>query len=391
MKNLFTCQSLLLTMTVKVVVSEGKIDHLNRSPLSNMYGCLETTNIIVFADINFPSNFKEYSRNLFDHLKTNCTLVFVYFQKSQKLVQWSDDLHNVFESEIPKSTSTKEKVEIIQTLQEQHQHDISKQVLLYFHIHTVIDINVLKKLKKLDVEQSWNVILVCDPNMNCPNNRIISIHRIVPIILTIEYRIPNFVHVRNQINSLIDNPDFNKFELLRHIKFEDKRLKCLKGKTIHVISTSQIFSHKLFEDIVLILYRTQSINTKIVVRLRDFSFWNFFIKENMINSERIIFKLDDMRDVFNEIKDPARDHTNNIYMIQTNYLLYYHSFCINSTPQGHKSAVFYFNTDTINTEDTIETVIIYSMECKYKYEKIFIKKYYMGEFWLEDVLNAACL
>ena len=90
-------------MGITAIVESSKgtiINHSDRSPLLGKYRCLETTNVTVLVEVT--SSYLSEVSNFLYHLRNPCTTVFVYFHKSQKFVQWSDNLHNAFESEIPK-------------------------------------------------------------------------------------------------------------------------------------------------------------------------------------------------------------------------------------------------------------------------------------------------
>ena len=378
----------MLLIVISVIVESRKgtiINHSDRSPLSGIYRCLETTNVTVLVDVTSPY-LNEVSNNLLDHLRNQCTSVFVYFHKSQKFVQWSDNLHTAFESEIPKRTSLiKRKVEIIEDLQKLYQYGtFSKQVLIFLQNEENFHMTIMRKLGMLHGEPNWSVIIVCEPYY-CPSTNLtyprIPFHRVFPS----SFQNTDLNHIRNHVSSLIENPDFNRFEFLKQIQFEDERLKCLKGKTIHVLTSSWIMSNKLVEDIELLLQQTKRINTKVVFvsNIIDSNFWNFFFKQNRIlNSEEFTMAIGE-HSFAREIRDYVRD-PNGIYMIETELERKKDLFC-GRLRLSHKNTVFYVGPGA--TDISIKE---YSEECSDELGKISIKKQNIEDIWLEDVLSLAC-
>lgn len=41
--------------------------------------------------------------------------------------------------------------------------------------------------------------------------------------------------LRRKLNNLLQNPNFNQFEYLKHVKIDNKNLTCLANKTIHIV------------------------------------------------------------------------------------------------------------------------------------------------------------
>ena len=360
-----------------IVVSEETIDRFNRSSLSGIYGCLETTNVSVLVEeyagrdrlLKFAFRLNDL---VLDYLKNPCTNVFFYSYDSQKFAEWNEKQSNVFEAGSFDPTR-KNTVEIIENLREQDSKDTnSKQILLYMRYILQFDEEISEKLGLLDAEPNWNVILVCHPS-RCPLNNLIPIHRIVPM----EYPYP-YITIRNDIKNLIENPDFNKFELLRHTQLEDKRLKCLAGKNIYVfLSYSASYAIKLFEEIALLLSSTRNMNTKIIMRGNVENFWLLYTKENKISSERFIMTIESRYTIKQMIKDTIRDTTTGIYTIQGGGKDIVCSHY--STSRRHKSAVVY----TFGGGE-------FAQNCTRSFEKISVRNGEIGENWFEDVLSAAC-
>ena len=244
-------------------------------------------------------------------------------------------------------------------------------------------LTILRKLGVLHAEPDWSGIIVCEPYY-CPTINLtprIPSHRIFPS----SFKNPDLNHIRNHVNSLIENPDFNRFEFLKQIQFEDERLKCLKGKTIHVLTSSWIMSNKLVEDIELLLQQTKRINTKIVFvsNIIDSNFWNFFFKQNRIlNSEEFTMAIGE-HSFAREIRDYVRD-PNGIYMVETELERKKDLFC-GRLRLSHKNTVFYVGPGA--TDISIKE---YSEECSDELGKISIKKQNIEDTRLEDVLSVAC-
>ena len=373
--NVLLMQSLLL-MTV-----EG-MEHF-MSPFPEVYGCLEKKNVTVFAAgyVN-PTQLYELS-TLFNHLQNPCTDLFVFFRNLRKVFRWSDNLRKQFESDYPKGVVETETVEFIEDLQDHH--FTAKQILLFFYpsVWYEITYNVLQELHMLDAERNWNVIIVCSSEL-CPKNypvKMIPINRIVPIPIGTS----SLKSLLNQLNSLIDNPDFDRFELLKHIKLDDKRLKCLKNKTIHVVETSEfkynpIISYKNMEDIALLLHNTEDFHTKIIFHLDSgYHYWKDLTEERLSNKR---FKIQDF-----DIYDSWDRNTDDVYFFNREvapYLYCYQGF------KGRKSAVFYvpFSSDDKFVKNM-------NRLCGDVYERVFVKKPNRFEdesmeYWVEDVLSAAC-
>ena len=393
--NVLLMQSLLL-MTV-----EG-MEHF-MSPFPEVYGCLEKKNVTVFAagTVN-PTQLYKLS-TLFNHLQNSCTDLFVFFHNLRKVFRWSDNLRNQFESDYPKRVGETETVEFIEDLQDRH--FTAKQILLFFYPTSVYSIYfyfgryVSNKLHMLDAERNWNVIIVCSSAKLCPKNYpnpIIPINRIVPIPISTS-------SLKSLLNSLIDNPDFDRLELLKHIKLDDKRLKCLKNKTIYVVESysattkgfehSTIITYKIMEDITLLLHNTEDLHTKFVVQLEFFagsySNWKDLTEERLSNKRFKIRWAPDLweRPEESGILDSWNRTTDDVYLFDgvTNTI----DYCTRGF-KGRESAVFYVHS---SSRDSL--VQYFYQFCRDEYERIFVKKpnrFEDGSFenWVEDVLSVAC-
>ena len=105
----------------------------------------------------------------------------------------------------------------------------------------VVEKSVVHALENLNTERNWNVIVVC---YRCPVSQRILVNRFVQTLLAQKKK-------KKKLKSLVRNPDFNKFEYLKHVKLDDERLKCLKNKTIYSILDALI-THDVLENIALL-------------------------------------------------------------------------------------------------------------------------------------------
>ena len=108
----------------------------------------------------------------------------------------------------------------------------------------------LKALERFDNKTDRDVIVYCNHNY-CPVEYNIPFHRIVP----------DFRFEKDNVRQLIDvvnNPNFNRFENLKHAKlYDDERLKCLINKTIHIELRPTI---SLLESILVLAYNLSLIH-----------------------------------------------------------------------------------------------------------------------------------
>lgn len=367
-------------------MDNGRIREPFNTPFSQIYkyGCLETTNVTVYIEMHDRMvTYRDQINSLFKHLKTPCSNLFVYFQNQRKVVQWNEDLHHMrFQSEDRRNSNDDENhffnegLEFITELQ--YHNFTSKQTLVYFLDYKIVTglHNLLESLGKLENKSNWNVIIVCHSRLCPTNDLMIPINRIVPI----EVYNPNSISfLPNHLKGLIDNPDFDRLEYLKHIKLPEKKLKCLNNKTIRIeIYTG--FTFPILENMILLLSNTDS-TTKIVFHLSENSnyYWHI-IKEHKLNNQRLLF-----------------EKTNHFDFFIKNIIYPYDIFVvIDNTPVIDILKIFVKNLkkDVFGNLHSGQRWLIYSYDQKnenlYTNKKTVLKKRDIDKYWLEDVVNVAC-
>ena len=130
-------------------------------------------------------------------------------------------------------------------------------------------------IDSLETSSSWNVIVICE--IFCPVFRNVPIHRLLSGVFA-DQEI-------NRLPGIIRNPDFDAFELERHINKADKlNYTCLAYKRLHLVRFKGLLSIKLLEKTALLSEKTQALNTDITIYYsRDFfykesNFWENYIE-----------------------------------------------------------------------------------------------------------------
>ena len=253
-------------------------DHFNIPFSNHYYGCLDKKNVTVLVEIEKPDYLYEISK-LLNYLDQPCYSLNVYLFNVRKFVPFDNSVGHLVQSDYPqKKRHKKETREIIDNLQRQNSTDATTdQILLFFQNREDLDREgynaILKKLQNLDAQPNWNIIFVCNPGLcTLGFDPPFPINRIVPFWFSKSDLLP----VRNHLRSLIDNPDFDRFEFLKQIEVVgDQRWNCLKNTTIGF--ADRYFTFKIMEDVVLLLQNTQDLNTHVRFK-HEPSIWRYFIR-----------------------------------------------------------------------------------------------------------------
>ena len=281
----------LITITIGNQFSISSSPHLLHS-----YRCLETTEITLIMPNTKNQGYYNSMFKLIKTLEDPCNSIFYFIRQSQKVVQWEGN-RNKFDVHHQKGELV-DGPEYIDFLRNLHQD--SKLMMKIDNSTTqilVLDIQlsdqILETVEKLRKDKSYLKIVIMCQNDKCP---------IIPSI-PIQQMIPKDYVENNgqQIRELVQNPQFNKFEFRKYVKFGDgHRLKCLVKKIIHIFHG--YLSVKLLENIALLAYNIQELNStsKIVLyfpdwRVKGKKFWNYYMAEiellnNMTNIEIMFVK-----------------------------------------------------------------------------------------------------
>ena len=338
-------------------------DHFNIPFSNHYYGCLDKKNVTVLVEIEKPDYLYEIS-NLLSYLDNEqpCYSLNVYLFNARKFVPWDDSVGYLVQSDFPKKRHEKETREIIGSLQRQHSTDTTtNQILLFFRDHRGDDLAILEKLQNLDAQPNWNVIFVCDPIL-CTSgvNPPFPINRVVPS----PFLKPDLLPVRNHLKSLIDNPDFDRFELVKHFKpVEDQRWNCLENTTIK-FDGGTLFTLKIMEHVMLLLQNTQDLNTH-VRYFHEREIWSYFKSYYKLHRLQQTIVHHDSTVICLSVNLPSKD-------------------CAQSFT-GKKRSIVYVDAD-LNGKDILKLYRNWSD----KFNSFVVKKHDIKENLLEDILEVAC-
>lgn len=265
------------------MAAEG-IQYSRSSNLLKTYGCLEETNVIyVTYDIRIFSD--EYIDSLLSVLEEPCITISYFNHNLRKVVQWKEMEQSKFESSLKNEINKAELDEFIESLHNQNfdKGSTSKQILVidrYDGGH--LTVRMTEAIGLLEKNTKWNVIFICNALIvNCPIIPHLPIHRIVTMF--------DYKSIHRRVKELVLNPDFNKFEFLKHVKIDNRNLTCLENKTVHIVS-GDIYSSQLLEIIAFIKYNTeQNTTTKFIIYMinEEEKFFTYFLKQNELDSYRI--------------------------------------------------------------------------------------------------------
>ena len=212
---------------------------------------------------------------------------------------------------------------------------VDNHILIFFQAQRNVADGVLSALEELDNKTDWDVILVCSPRY-CLKSQRININKIIP----------EFMETR-ELMGVVRNPNFNRFEYLKHVKLHDNndRLrKCLGHKNVHIVIVNiPDVPLKMLENIALLLYNTKHmIGTKIHLHVDRQSFvttfWKYFLEKNGFNEyENFVFNADGMyRKFFDSVKQLTTNHSYLVFDAPQNL-----QNLICNRVRGRKSFVFF--------------------------------------------------
>ena len=284
---------------------------------------------------------------------------------SSSSLEYSTGFSQVSSSTARSSTSTSSKT-------------VDNHILIFFQAQRNVADGVLSALEELDNKTDWDVILVCSPRY-CLKSQRININKIIP----------EFMGTR-ELMGVVRNPNFNRFEYLKHVKLHDNndRLrKCLGHKNVHIVIADIIpyMPLKLLENIALLVYNTKHMTgTKIHLHVEDrlTKFWTYFMEKNGLNKyENFVFNQDGFYEkFFDSVKQPTTNHS---------YLVFdappYQQNQICNTVRGRKSFVF-FSSYTDNWSSCVDQLK------RTEKRLVIVKDYqYIYENLIEEIFRVSCL
>ena len=257
--------------------SEIGIDNRG-SPLLESYGCLEYINVTIIMELIECLDILE---GQFKKLKDSpCVAIYYYSQSSRKAHKWNHQLifadlkeyFNPIEDTIQDfilNTPFHQREKI----SEYEGTSKTKNILL---ICGMFGNKIWKTIDSLETSPSWNVIVMC--RYFCPVFQNVPIHRIWHGVFYDR-------EILNRLPGIIRNPDFDAFELERHINKADKlNYACLANKGLHLVRVNRYLTSNLLEKTALLSEKTQALNTNITIyyrRIRQSDepyFWEHYIE-----------------------------------------------------------------------------------------------------------------
>ena len=250
-------------------------------------------------------------------------------------------------------------------------------ILIFFQAQRDVADGVLSALEELDNKTDWDVILVCSPQY-CLESQRININKIIP----------EFVETK-ELMGVIGNPNFNRFEYLKHVKLhenDDRLEKCLGHKNVHiVVALISDVPLKMLESIALLVYSTKHMTgTKIHLHVEDrlTTFWTYFMEKNGLNKyENFVFNQDGFYEkFFDSVKQPTTNHS---YFVFDAPPSDQNQIC--NTVRGRKSFVF-FSSYTDNWSSCVD-------QLKRTEKRLAIVKdyQYIYENLIEEIFRVSCL
>ena len=230
------------------------------SPLLESYGCLEYINVTIILNIAYFDILEGQFKKLKD---SPCVAIYYYSQLSRKTRKWNrqliladleynnriEDTVQEFVLDIPFHQREK--------ISEYEGTSKTKNILLiYVDTYLNVENKVWKRIDSLETSPSWNVIVICE--FLCPMFQNVPNHRILFGVIADR-------EILKRLPGIIRNPDFDAFELERHINKEDKlNYACLANKRLHLAIFSS-FTINLLEKTALLSEKTQALNTNITI------------------------------------------------------------------------------------------------------------------------------
>ena len=235
------------------------------SSFSNSVGCLERTQVTVAVTSRLLYRYEQLLFHLMDSL-SECYTAYFLVNRLQRALKWRN--HRYYEH-LKRSLSITDRVNIIEN--ETFVEDKSaKQTLLYFGGRIRKGSRILKALEQFEMKKDRNVIIFCYFTA-CPTSHLIPFDRIVPITSLTQVQLIN----------LIQSPNLNQGEYIKHIKIDDRRLECLTNKTIHIaFNTPAVFIRtrvvSLIESIGILVANIRGMHsTKIAYYTHDKSNYDY--------------------------------------------------------------------------------------------------------------------
>ena len=239
------------------------------SSFSNIVGCLERTQVTFLIRGPYFSFNENMVYQLMEFLSESpCHTPYIFINSLKRSIQWKHIRFNF--DPIQKRLSITDLVAIIEDETFVENTIANKQTLLFFGEFFVAsdDGRALRALDEFENKKDRNVIFVDYGNYE--HIRHIPFNRVV---------LGELLNVELLIN-LVINPNYNNAKYIKHFKIKDARLRCLKNKTIHIITRKFVnlqgkfkFQNKydvddmnylsLMKSIVILVQNTQELSTKI--------------------------------------------------------------------------------------------------------------------------------
>ena len=271
------------------------------SPLLESYGCLEYINVTVIVE---RIDYFDHLEGQFKKLKDSpCVAIYYYSQSSRKAHKWNHQLIFADLEEYLYPIEVTLQDFILNTpfhqrekISEYEGTSKTKNILL---ICGSFGNKVRKTIDSLETSPSWNVIVMC--RYFCPVFQNVPIHRIWHGVFYDQ-------EILNRLPGIIRNPDFDAFELERHINKEDKlNYACLANKRLNLVIVDRYLSISLLEKTALLSEKTQALNTNITIYYTrvfygssEIDFWeNYIERRNWKNSFSLKFL--DWHDTWHEL------------------------------------------------------------------------------------------
>ena len=283
------------------------------SPLLESYGCLEYINVTIMVE---KINYFDHLEGQFKKLKDSpCVAIYYYSQLSRKTLKWNHQLifADLLEYYKPIQDTTVQDFLLGIPFHQREKNSEYKGtnrtkniLLIYVRTFSTAGNEAWKTIDSLETSSLWNVIVVC--LFFSPMFQNVPIHRIL-------YAVYADQEILNRLPGIIRNPDFDAFELERHINKADKlNYACLANKRLHLVRDKDYLTISLLEKTALLSEKTQALNTNITIyysktfrigseskiHLDESNFLeNYIERRNWKNA--FTLKLSDFRIPYNEI------------------------------------------------------------------------------------------
>ena len=375
---------ILFIIKVLSIIVKGIIAEDFNSDFSQSFGCLEKTQVTVFVP-RFQYNLDLSAIDkLYEHLShsNNCHTLFMFMNDIKKSLPFKNGSF-VRAPVLPEHKALFLNEAIIDIIQdEQFVNDPStRQILLIVQGHWEFsDKFWFEALEKFDNKTDRDVIIYCHYNY-CPVEHNIPFHRIVP-----DFRFEKD-NVR-QLIDLVNNPNFNRFENLKHAKlYDDERLKCLINKTIHIELRPTI---SLLESILVLAYNTERFSDTKIIYYTDVGGYQYLAAfAKYFGFKGRLRMVLGYTAVLENRFEKFSQNTDDIYLIQ--HIDHYKmslKFCKLSV-QGRKAFIYYGTVLNNDQEcwNRFQRLTLTEMDF---YEAEFHHYYADDAFVIEEVLKVSC-